>query len=304
MLLSSKYSTSFSPNSSTQPLNTSPPLGTWDKGCEMNFRWRIPVVLLLLCSALDSAEFQIPYLPADPSQTFTVVITPIRDHIETTQWAEFTISIRNHDMRTRKMVYGLSQEGSEFSSLTQPTSDLVAGFILEGGSVHTTHYQLKPNAQPTSFIDRSYGVQLILTDVDTGERQAIDLQVWLYPPGYFASQHMNLSIGLLSPEKFDPHNAYTLVVSLDNHNQFDIGPVVVELRSALIQKSATATLGPGGNQVVEFPVAFDPQQPPRMDLLNVTVIQDHLSIAQLHRAIEVVGYRIPFAEQQQHRIGF
>src|SRR3989344_1564757 len=171
--------------------------------------WQLGILVLLLVLPAAAQEIK-PYL--EPSKTFSVLVNTVGDRIEPDQWAEFDIVVRNHQMRTRKIVYSLAEEGVEFSSLTQPTADLVAGFVLEGGSLHTTHYQIKPNFAVNTIPGRPFNVQLMVTDPQTGERERVLLPVWGYPKGDFAGQSINITTTLIVPPRVVPQNQYPFQV--------------------------------------------------------------------------------------------
>lgn len=263
--------------------------------------WQLGILVLLFACAAAAQEVR-PYL--EPSKTFSVLTNSVVDRIESDQWAEFNIIVRNHQMRTRKIVYGLAEEGVEFSSLTQPTADLVSGFTLEGGTLHTTHYQLKPNFAANGIPSRPFNVQLTVTDPETREREQILLPVWVYPKGYFAGQQINLTTSLITPPRVDPKNQYTFQVQLSNNNGYDIGPVTVEVTGIAAQQTLETHIGPDEQRVLDFTIEYPESQQPMLDAITVKVIRDGVDIGTQSAVVEVVGYRIPYEQRVEQRKSF
>lgn len=134
---------------------------------------------------------------------------------------------------------------------------------------------LKTNlvVRPLNLNPGAYNIPINFKRVGGGEVQRNVLYIELLSPFPADATYLPAVRGVATIDKhIDPREEAVLKLSLENQNRRDIERVEVKVRSKVINKDYSTSLGPLEKKTLTFTAEIDTKTPPQSDLLQVSII--------------------------------
>ncbi len=206
------------------------------------------LIALLVLSSVSAADFSVSIFPNQRS-------------VKTDEAAEFEIELQ-HD--------GPFEELFEVYS-----TDVVWDIRTEAPLRVLPDIPLKAKlfVRPLNINPGLYSIALNFRKAGTNEVLKELIQVEVVSPFPPDAEYLPAIRGSVQvPPQVDPRQGLTLKLSLENQNKRILQRVDVKLRSAVVNKDYTTSLGPLEKKTLTFIADIDPRTPPQKDILYITLL--------------------------------
>ena len=239
-------------------------------------------------------------LPVVFAEEIKLTATPIKNRIHHGEWAEFNVTIHNNQVFDDIIRVYIAEEGSEWSSLTTPISDLTTGAEVPLLSSVQTKYMLKPNEKLRVDESKPYNVRLKAESAKGNNIGYTNLQIYLLPaePVVIIYQS-DIDVTVVCPEFVDPRDKYSIKIDLKNNNPKEYKNLSVDVYGKLVNKETYAELGPEQHKTIDFTLEFAPELEPQKDSITIDVKENGKLLFHTERDMEIVSYRMPFEMKKE-----
>ncbi|MBU0535383.1 MAG: hypothetical protein KKE20_00300 [Nanoarchaeota archaeon] len=207
------------------------------------------------------------------------------------------ISIINKQKTDDIFMISVREDGVEWSMISDPIIDYTSGLAIKSGSRGTTRLLLKDKGLMPSP-KKPYSLQLEVRSLEEQQTASAIIPVFILNE-VLRVYDSDINITPTIPRYMDPRNIYSFKIALYNNNPKDIKNLKLILDSNLVKKEANVQLEPDNRKVIDFTVDFDPEMKPVLDTLSITVMEGNETLYKTTMPIEIVGYRMGFAEENQ-----
>ncbi len=119
----------------------------------------------------------------------------------------------------------------------------------------------------------AYNLPIIFKRAGSSDQQKVMLYVELSSPFPEDATYLPAVRGIATVDsQIDPRNGMQIKLSLENQNRRILDKVDVKVRSNVINKDYSTTLGPMEKKTLTFIADLDPRTPPQKDELQISVI--------------------------------
>ncbi|RLE47662.1 hypothetical protein DRJ25_01830 [Candidatus Woesearchaeota archaeon] len=195
------------------------------------------------------------------SLAFIVEISPKNQKILLNESAVFNLTIKHSSL------------SDELFELYSPDVlwDIRTGDVLRVPSHEV--FSTKLIVRPLNVNPGIYGVPLIFRMVSSGEK--VEDRVTIETASQYLPSDEYLPAVKATPAfktEIDPREPYEFVIDLENKNRRNLSVVKIKVRSNVLNKDYTTSLGPLEKKKVKFIVNFDPLTKPQKDVFYVTLL--------------------------------
>jgi len=211
---------------------------------------RVAFLAVILVMALSASAFE-----------FEVSIFPSERSIKLNETAVFELEIE-HESPVDE-VFELYSNDVTWDLRTEDILQVAAGKKLK------TRLLVRPlNLNPGA-----YNLPVNFKRTGSAEQERIVLYVELSSPFPDDATYLPAVRGIATvDQEVDPRKGMTIKLSLENQNRRILETVDVKVRSNVINKDYTTSLGPLEKKTLTFIAELDPLTPPQKDLLQISVI--------------------------------
>ncbi len=242
--------------------------------------------IVLLCTIVSAAN--------EPS--VEVVYKVVNNTIKPSEWAKFHITIRNNKVADDTFFVKIPEEGTMWSSISQPPTMLGNEFMILGGKAKTFTLLLKDKDLPR-VSDSPMTVTLQVKSLKDNANYITLLPVYLLGGEINKHYETNISTSLNMPKYLDPRNSYSVKLNLVNNNPKEYEELKVKISSQLINEEVNVDLLGNATKAVDFTIAFPDDQPPMKDTVTYKLYAESELIHEGSMDYEVVSYRIPYTHE-------
>ncbi|MBI2151207.1 hypothetical protein HYU21_00585 [Candidatus Woesearchaeota archaeon] len=222
----------------------------------------------------------------------TVVVTPLKNEITTSEKALFKVEITNlEDKSQRYSLYSL-QSGQGWNVDPTPLKDRIVD--LDSKKNYTTRINVEPLEEYSPGI---YYVNLLI-ESESGERYNEALKMYLRPdepPSYLPTLKATADLN----DKINPREMQSIKLFLENRNPLDLSGLTVKVQSDMPEfvKEVVVDLAPLEKKTVEFSMLPNPYQEPRDYTLFFVFEKDGQTIKVVEQEVEVVVVESKFTTE-------
>ncbi len=242
--------------------------------------------IVLLCTIVSAAD--------EPSVEITYKI--VNNTIKPDEWAKFHVTIKNNKVADDTFFVKIPEEGTMWSSISQPPPMLGNEFMILGGKAKTFTLLLKDKNLPR-VVDTPTSVTLQVRSEKDNANYVTLLPVYLLGGELNINYPTNITTALIMPKFLDPRNSYSVKLNLINNNPKEYESLKVKISSQLINQEVDVELSGNTTKAVDFTVAFKDDQPPMKDTITFKVYEESELIHEGSMEYEVVSYRIPYTHE-------
>ncbi len=216
--------------------------------------------------------------------TFEATIRPVDSAIFLNETAVYTMTLRN-DLETIEnfVIYATDVT---WSLDADPAKD-------RNPKVYpATQAFINLRLKPTSYITPGiYNVPITVKNIRTNELKSVIATVDIISTEAVTAKYLpGIRTEVSMQGKIDPREEIPIKVDTINQNPLNISELTIILRSRLISKEYTTTLGPLETKTVSFSVKLDPFTNPQQDVLYVTIKVGPYSFEPEPRVFNVISY--------------
>jgi len=216
------------------------------------------LTLMLLCVTFVSSEF-------------IVSVEPLNDTISPGQTAVYGVTTLNNGETAEDLRFEFSNDPS-WSVITNPIFHQASFKVAPDEEKYTLVY-LTPDESVDSGQKYQYTIAVVSNSNDV--RRYVDLDLFYRSPGRPLGYVPIVEIDVDVNYEIDPRDPGQLVISLRNFNPLNISELQLVIESTVNpanDRTETISLNPLESKIVEFPISYDPLQPPVTDELSVTAV--------------------------------
>jgi len=206
------------------------------------------LIFFLLALSVSAADFEVAVFPHERT-------------IKLNETASFEVELKN-----QQPADGVFEVYS---------NDVTWDVRTEGPLRVSASKSLKTNliVRPLNLNPGAYNIPINFKRVGGGEVQRAVLYIELLSPFPNDGSYLPGVRGVATIDKqIDPREDVVLKLSLENQNRKDLEQVEVKVRSRVINKDYSTSLGPLEKKTLTFTAQVDPKTPPQDDLLQVSII--------------------------------
>lgn len=191
---------------------------------------------------------------------FEAAVFPQERTIKLNESAVFELEIKNHASEGFFEVYS---NDVTWDVRTEQTLQVGAGDAFKTNLV-VTPLNLNPGA---------YNIPINFKRVGSSEAQRVVLYIELLSPYPADANYLPGVRGVATVDRqIDPRESVIIKLSLENQNRRDLRKVDIKVRSKVINKDYTTSLGPFEKKTLTFTAEIDPKTPAQSDALQVSII--------------------------------
>ncbi len=205
------------------------------------------LILSLLALSVSAKDFEVSVFPTER----TVMLN---------ESALFEIELQNHAADGFFEVYS---NDVTWDIRTQESLQIGAGKSFKT-SLIVTPLNINPGA---------YNIPINFKRVGSSEVERVLVYVGLLSPFAADASYLPGVRGVATVDRqIDPRESVVIKISLENQNRLDLRKIDVKMRSSVINKDYTTSLGPLEKKTLTFNAEIDPKTSPQKDALQISII--------------------------------
>ena len=238
---------------------------------------------------------------SDDTELVDFTITPVKDKIYGSDWAEYQIDIINNKKGLRNLQMIFDEDGLTWSLLSEPSSYYTTGLQINSENPTSLNISIKPKIDFMRSNIRPMNVPLRFVDINTKEQFTVNLRLFLMEDPINGTP-INISIGL--PSNLDPKETHNLKVEVVNNRVTEIKDLKLIITSKYFNENTSVSLKPFQKKEVDFQLKFDPDLPQTKDTMTITGIDRNDILFQIKKDFNIVSKSVPYEQKSSHETKF